>query len=85
MVVTISDGRAVRGGGIRNEGGEAGTHRRGQSAAIWPRVGGGLYNDGTAVLNDVVIRGNQARIGSGLFSTRGATLTWSRSPVGGRQ
>jgi hypothetical protein len=49
------------------------------------RVGGGLYNDGTAVLSDVVIRGNQARIGSGLFSTRGATLTWSRSPAGGRQ
>ncbi len=82
--VTISGGRAVRGGGIRNDGGRlvlTDVVIRGNRA----RVGGGLYNDGTAVLNDVVIRGNQARIGSGLFSTRRATLTWSRSPAGGRR
>ena len=43
-----------------------------------------LFNDGTAVLTDVVIAGNSARVGSGLFSTRRATLTWRRSPAGGR-
>jgi hypothetical protein len=81
--VTISGGRAVRGGGVRNQGGRlvlTDVVIRGNRA----RVGGGLYNDGTAVLSDVVIRGNQAPIGSGLFSTRRATLTWSRSPAGGR-
>jgi fibronectin-binding autotransporter adhesin len=82
--VTISGGRAVRGGGIRNKGGRlllTDVVIRGNRA----RVGGGLYNDGMAVLNDVVIRGNQARIGSGLFNTRRATFTWSRSPAGGRR
>jgi fibronectin-binding autotransporter adhesin len=82
--VTISGGRAVRGGGIRNNGGRlvlTDVVVRGNRA----RVGGGLYNDSSAVLRDVVIRGNQARIGSGLFSTRRATLTWSRSPSGGRR
>jgi hypothetical protein len=43
-----------------------------------------LFNDGTAVLSDVVLGGNRARIGSDLFSTRRATLTWRRSPAGGR-
>jgi fibronectin-binding autotransporter adhesin len=81
--VTISGGRAVRGGGIRNHGGRLVLNDvviRGNRA----RLGGGLYNDGAAVLSDVVIRGNRARIGSGLFSTRSATLTWSRSPAGRR-
>jgi hypothetical protein len=32
----------------------------------------------------VLIRGNKARLGSGLFSTRRATLTWRRSAAGGR-
>jgi fibronectin-binding autotransporter adhesin len=81
--LTISGGRAGRGGGIRNKDGRLLLNDvviRGNRA----RVGGGLYNDGTAVLSDVVIRGNLARIGSGLFSTRTATLTWSRSPAGRR-
>jgi hypothetical protein len=73
--VTITGGRADRGGGLRNEGGRlvlSDVVIRGNRA----RVGGGLFNDGTAVLSDVVIRGNRARIGCGLFSTRRATLTW---------
>ena len=70
--MTLSGGRADRGGGIRNQGGRLVLNDvviRGNRA----RLGGGLYNDGTAVLNDVVIRGNRARIGSGLFSTRRPT------------
>jgi hypothetical protein len=81
--VTISGGRADRGGGIRNDGGTLALDRvvvRGNSA----RGGGGLFNDGAAALSDVVIGGNRARIGSGLFSTRRATLTWRRWPAGGR-
>ena len=30
----------------------------------------------TQTATDVVLRGNTARVGSGLFSTRKATLTW---------
>jgi hypothetical protein len=81
--VTISGGRGGRGGGIWNDGGTLALDRvalRGNRAG----VGGGLFNDGTAVLTDVVIAGNSARVGSGLFSTRRATLTWRRSPAGGR-
>jgi hypothetical protein len=81
--VTISGGRADRGGGIRNEAGSlvlTDVVIRGNRA----RVGGGLFNDGTTTLSDVVMRGNRARIGSGLFSTKRATLTWSRSPAGVR-
>jgi hypothetical protein len=37
-----------------------------------------LFNDGKATLTNVVIRGNTARVGSGLFSTRNATLTRRR-------
>ena len=81
--LTITGGRAGRGGGILNQGGTLALDRvalRGNRAG----VGGGLFNDGTAVLTDVVIAGNSARVGSGLFSTRRATLTWRRSPAGGR-
>jgi hypothetical protein len=35
-----------------------------------------VFNDGTTTATDVVLRGNTARVGSGLFSTRKATLTW---------
>ena len=75
--LTITGGRANRGGGIRNEGGTLALDHvvlRGNSA----RVGGGLFNDGTATLTHVVLRGNSARVGSGLFSTRQATLTRRR-------
>jgi hypothetical protein len=73
--VTITGGRADRGGGIRNDGGTLALDRvsiRGNRA----RVGGGLFNNGTTTLSDVIIRGNAARMGSGLFSTRRATLNW---------
>jgi hypothetical protein len=81
--MTITGGRADRGGGILNDGGRLALDRvvlRGNRA----RVGGGLYNEGTAALTDVTIRGNTARVGSGLFSARRATLTWQRSPAGSR-
>jgi hypothetical protein len=79
--MTITGGRANRGGGILNDGGRLALDHvvlRGNRA----RVGGGLFNDGTAMLSDVVVRGNSARVGCGLFSTRRATLTWRRSPAG---
>jgi hypothetical protein len=78
--MTITGGRANRGGGILNDGGRLALDDvvlRGNRAG----VGGGLFNDGTAVLTDVVLGGNKARIGSSLFSTRRATLTWRRSPA----
>ncbi len=72
--LTISGGRANRGGGIRNEGGTLALDRvvlSGNHA----RVGGALFNDGRATLTHVVLRGNSARVGPGFFSTRQATLT----------
>jgi hypothetical protein len=72
--VTITGGRADRGGGIRNDGGTLWLDHvtiRGNRA----KVGGGLYNNGSAALSGVILRGNSARVGSGLFSTRQATLT----------
>ena len=72
--LTIADGRADRGGGLRNDRGTLSLSHvtiRGNRA----RAGGGLFNNGTTTLTDVVLRGNTARVGSGLFSTRKATLT----------
>jgi hypothetical protein len=72
--LTVTDGKANLGGGIRNDGGTLELDQvvlRDNRA----RVGGGLYNNGSAALTDVVFRGNTAREGSGLFSTRNATLT----------
>jgi hypothetical protein len=72
--LTITGGRADRGGGILNDGGTLALDHvvlRGNRA----RVGSGLYNNGTTTLTDVTIRGNSAQVGSGLFSTRYATLT----------
>jgi parallel beta-helix repeat protein len=75
--LTITDGRAERGGGILNDRGTLALDHvvlRGNRA----RLGGGLYNNGTTTLTDVVLRGNTAGAGSGLFSTRSATLTRRR-------
>jgi hypothetical protein len=83
--VTITGGRADRGGGIRNDGGRlvlSDVILRGNSARI---RGGGLFNDGWTALSDVIIRGNRARVGAGLFNTRAATFHWRRSPRGGQQ
>ena len=60
--LTITGGRADRGGGMLNDGGTLALDHvvlRGNRA----RVGGGLYNNGAAALTDVVIRGNTARVG----------------------
>jgi hypothetical protein len=83
--LTVTGGRADRGGGIRNDGGRlvlSGVILRGNSARI---RGGGLFNDGWTALSDVIIRGNTARAGGGLFNTRAATFSWRRSPGGGRR
>jgi hypothetical protein len=73
--MTISGGRADRGGGILNDRGALALDhvvlRRNRAG-----VGGGLFNDGTAALSDVAIWANMARVGSGLFNTRRATLAW---------
>jgi hypothetical protein len=82
--VTISGGRALRGGGVRNDGGRLALDHvtiRGNRA----RVGGGLYNAGTTTLTRVVIRGNRALVGTGVFNTRRAILAWRRSPSEGRE
>jgi parallel beta-helix repeat protein len=82
--VTITGGRALRGGGVRNDGGRLALDHvaiRGNRA----RVGGGLYNAGTATLTRVVLRGNRALVGSGLFNTRRAILAWRRAPGEGRE
>ena len=62
--LTITDGRADRGGGILNDGGTLALDDvvlRGNRA----RVGGGLFNDGTTTMTHVVIRDNTTRVGSG--------------------
>jgi hypothetical protein len=72
--LTVTDGKANHGGGIRNDGGTLALDQivlRDNRA----RVGGGLYNNGSAALNDVTFHGNIARKGSRFFSTRKATLT----------
>jgi hypothetical protein len=76
--LTITGGRADRGGGILNDGGSVALDDivlRGNRA----RMGGGLYNDGAMTLTNVVMRGNTARVGSEVFNTRAATLFWRRS------
>jgi hypothetical protein len=72
--VTITGGRADRGGGIRNNGGKLWLDHvviRGNRA----RIGGGLFNNGATSFTDVVIRGNTAPLRSGVYSTQSATLT----------
>ena len=73
--VSITGGRANRGGGIRNEDG---TLRltdvviRNNSAR---HSGGGLFNTGTATLSNVVFRGNHARAGANLANIGTLSLT----------
>jgi hypothetical protein len=75
--LTIAGGRADDGGGVRNDGGR---HRltdvvlRGNSARV---LGGGLFNDGTAMLRDVTVVGNAAAVGGGIANTG----TWTRAGV----
>jgi hypothetical protein len=81
--VTIANGNADLGAGVRNEGGRlvlANVVIRGNRAI----VGGGLFNDGHIAMNSVRFKGNRAHVGPGLFNTRTATLTWRRSPDAGR-
>ena len=78
--LTITGGRANRGGGILNDGGTLALDHvvlRGNHA----HVGGGLFNDGRASLSAVSIKGNRAHVGSGIFNARPATLLWHRSPA----
>ncbi len=73
--VSISGGRANRGGGILNEDGTlrlTDVVLRNNSAR---RSGGGLFNTGTATLSNVVFRGNRARTGGNLANTGTLSLT----------
>jgi hypothetical protein len=82
QAMTITGGRAVRGGGILNDDGTLSLTdviiRRNRA-----RVGGGLYNDGRTTLSGVVIEGNRAQVARELFNARGATLHWRRAPARG--
>ncbi len=82
--VTIANGNADLGGGLRNEDGRlvlTNVAIQGNRAII----GGGLFNDGRTTLSAVIIKGNRAHVGSGMFNTRAATLLWRRSPAAIRQ
>ena len=82
--VTIVNGNADLGGGLRNDGGRlvlTNVMIQGNRAI----VGGGLFNDGQTTLSGVSIKGNRAHVGSGMFNTRAATLIWRRTPAAIRQ
>jgi hypothetical protein len=82
--VSIANGNADLGGGLRNDGGRlvlTNVLIQGNRAI----VGGGLFNDGRTTLSAVSIKGNRAHVGSGVFNTRAATLLWQRSPPAIRQ
>jgi hypothetical protein len=75
--VTITGGKADRGGGVLNEGGRLALTDvvfRGNRA----RMGGGLYNDGRTTFSGVTIKGNRALIGGNVFNTTRAALYWRR-------
>ena len=78
--VTVANGIADLGGGLRNEAGRlvlTNVMIHGNRAI----VGGGLFNDGRTLMRGVSIKGNRAQVGPGLFNTRSATLSWRRSPA----
>ena len=82
--MTIANGNADLGGGLRNDGGRlvlTNVLIQGNRAI----VGGGLFNDGRTTLSAVSIKGNRAHVGSGMFNTRAATLLWRRSPAAKHQ
>jgi fibronectin-binding autotransporter adhesin len=82
--VTIVNGNADLGGGLRNDGGRLVL----KSVVIQGNraiVGGGLFNDGRTTLSAVSIKGNRAHVGSGMFNARGSKLFWRRSPAAIRQ
>jgi hypothetical protein len=76
--VTITGGKADRGGGILNDRGRLSLTDiviRGNRA----RMGGGLYNDGRTTFSRVLIDDNHATVGPEVFNTRAATVLWRRS------
>jgi hypothetical protein len=76
--VTITGGKADRGGGALNEGGRLALTDvviRGNRA----RMGGGIFNDGHTTMSGVTIKGNRALIGGNVFNTTRATLHWRRT------
>ena len=73
--VTITGGRADRGGGIWNEGGRLSLTDvilRNNSARA---LGGGLFNSGAATLTDVSVVGDSARVGGGIANYGTMSLT----------
>ena len=82
--VTIANGNADLGGGLRNEGGRlvlTNVVIQGNRAI----AGGGLFNDGRTTLSAVSIKGNRAHVGSGIFNTRAATLLRRPPPAALRE
>ena len=82
--LTIANGNADLGGGLRNDGGRLALFNV-QILGNRAIVGGGLFNDGRTTLSAVSIKGNRAHVGSGMFNTRAATLIWRRTPAAIRQ
>jgi hypothetical protein len=64
--LTIADGRADHGAGIRNEGGQLALTRVVLGDNRARLLGGGLHNDDTATLRGVTVTENAASIGGGI-------------------
>jgi hypothetical protein len=73
--LTITGGRANRGGGIRNDGGTLWLTDIMIRNNFARRSGGGLFNGGTATLTDVILRGNHARAGEDIANFGTLSLT----------
>jgi len=88
--LAIVNGRAIRGGGIYNQGGVTLTRCTVAGNSATSNSGGGIYNEGMLVLNDSIVTGNSAAGGGGgggIFSSDARTgvitpaLTLNRSVV----
>jgi hypothetical protein len=83
--LTISGGRAVRGGGISNEATLTlvDSTVSGNTAIA---LGGGIYNDETMTLMNTTVSNNTAEVeGGGIFNQFERTLTLDNSTVSGNQ
>lgn len=74
LTLEHADAKGSDGGGINNLG-VLHLYNVNLSDNSAPRWGGGLYNEGTAILNHVTISGGQANEGGGIFNAIGWSLT----------
>ena len=85
--LTLTNGKAGAGGGIRNEGGTVNVlngHITGNTAFGPNGRGGGIDNGGTMTLTNTKIDGNTAARGGGVFSgsqTGSTFITLNNSPI----